>query len=82
MSFNAAAALEHLNLGGTKTAVIIGGTTGMGAAIARLLGRLGVGHLVVFGRNEERGRQVLAEAEQLSPEGSEIRVDFVRGDLR
>ncbi|GAA4491731.1 SDR family oxidoreductase [Rhodococcus olei] len=55
--------------------VIVGGTSGVGLASARLLARQGVGSLVLVGRDAERGKAAAASVEA---SGSPAR--FVAGD--
>lgn len=55
-------------------AMIVGGTSGVGFAAAQLLAEQGAGSLVLVGRDEERGRQALA---QLS---SGPRTEFICAD--
>ena len=59
----------------TRTALVTGGTSGIGWATATLLAREGV-HVVVSGRDAERGAKVVAEIE-----GTGGRADFVAADL-
>jgi NAD(P)-dependent dehydrogenase (short-subunit alcohol dehydrogenase family) len=44
----------------SMTALITGGTSGIGRAVANKLAQLGI-HVVVVGRNEERGEKAVAE---------------------
>jgi NAD(P)-dependent dehydrogenase (short-subunit alcohol dehydrogenase family) len=44
----------------TTTALITGGTSGIGRAVANKLAELGV-HVVVVGRNVKRGEKAIAE---------------------
>jgi short-subunit dehydrogenase involved in D-alanine esterification of teichoic acids len=44
----------------STTALITGGTSGIGRAVANKLAQLGI-HVVVVGRNEERGERTVAE---------------------
>ncbi|KAJ7507040.1 hypothetical protein B0H11DRAFT_1849552 [Mycena galericulata] len=79
---NAAKALENVSLvGQNKTAVVVGGTLGMGAAVARLLAKIGCRRIIIFGRNATRGAEMLENLKKLAPKGSEIQVEFVKGDL-
>ncbi|KAJ7088432.1 hypothetical protein B0H15DRAFT_290829 [Mycena belliarum] len=79
---NAAKALESVSLAGQrKTAVIVGGTLGIGAAVARRLAELGCSRIFVFARNEARGKEVLAVLKALAPKGSTLEAQFVQGDL-
>jgi NAD(P)-dependent dehydrogenase (short-subunit alcohol dehydrogenase family) len=43
-----------------STAVITGGTSGIGRAAAKKLAQLGI-HVIVVGRNAERGEKTVAE---------------------
>lgn len=58
------------------TALITGGTSGIGRAVADKLARSGV-HVVVVGRNVERGTRTIAE---LRAAGA--KADFITSDLR
>ncbi|KAJ7022906.1 hypothetical protein C8F04DRAFT_1194063 [Mycena alexandri] len=58
------------------TAVIVGGTFGIGAGVARLLPKIGCSRVVILGRNE---RQCLRK--NLAPKESGIVVEFIKGDL-
>jgi NAD(P)-dependent dehydrogenase (short-subunit alcohol dehydrogenase family) len=59
-----------------KVAIVTGGTSGIGRATAVLFGREGA-RVVVAGRNEERGRAVVAEIEEAGGTGL-----FVGCDVR
>ncbi|KAF7365552.1 hypothetical protein MVEN_00428500 [Mycena venus] len=75
-------ALQKVSLiGKHKTAVIVGGTLGIGAAIARCFAKLGCSRIVIFGRNEARGAAVLEDLRLLSPTPTDIKLEFVKGDL-
>ena len=58
------------------TALITGGTSGIGRATARKMAQLGI-HVLVVGRDEERGRKTVDEIRALGGKG-----DFVSSDLR
>src|SRR2546425_4602245 len=58
------------------TALITGGTSGIGRAAANKLAQLGV-HVIVVGRNAERGEKTVA---QIRAAGGEA--DFISSDLR
>lgn len=60
----------------TSTALITGGTSGIGLATAKKLAKLGI-HVVVVGRSEERGKRAV---DQISAAGG--KADFVSSDLR
>ncbi|KAJ6577213.1 hypothetical protein B0H19DRAFT_550016 [Mycena capillaripes] len=82
MTSNAAKTLEKVSLVSQhKSAVIVGGTLGIGAAIARLLAKLGCSRIIIFGRNEARGAAVLEDLRRLSPDATTITLEFVKGDL-
>ncbi|KAI5475973.1 hypothetical protein MNV49_000532 [Pseudohyphozyma bogoriensis] len=75
MSAEAARLLKSVSVAGqNKTAVVVGGTHGIGGGVARLLARKGCARVIVSGRNEERGRKMVemirrvAKEEGLSPE--------------
>ncbi|KAF7364388.1 NAD(P)-binding protein [Mycena sanguinolenta] len=79
---NAAAALQSVSLvGQNKTAVVVGGTLGIGAGVARLLAKLGCSRIIIVGRNETRGKAGLETMKKLAPKGSNIVVEFVKADL-
>ncbi|UPV77743.1 SDR family NAD(P)-dependent oxidoreductase [Bacillus rugosus] len=59
-----------------STALITGGTSGIGRAVAEQLAKLGV-HVVVAGRNAERGEQTVAEIRATGG-----KANFVQTDLR
>ena len=60
----------------TATALITGGTSGIGFATAKKLAQLGI-HVVVVGRNAERGRRSVDEIRAGGGKG-----DFISSDLR
>jgi NAD(P)-dependent dehydrogenase (short-subunit alcohol dehydrogenase family) len=60
----------------STTALITGGTSGIGPAVANKLAQLGI-HVVVVGRNEERGKKAVAEIR-----ASGGQADFISSDLR
>ena len=59
-----------------STALITGGTSGIGLATAKKLAQLGI-HVVVVGRNAERGEKA---ADEIRAAGGEA--DFISSDLR
>ncbi|KAJ7628850.1 hypothetical protein FB45DRAFT_45064 [Roridomyces roridus] len=78
---NASKELQNLSLAGqNNTAVVVGGTLGIGAAVARLLAKLGCSRIIISGRNEGRATQVMQLLKTLAPDGK-IEVDFVKADL-
>ncbi|KAF7341512.1 hypothetical protein MVEN_01888700 [Mycena venus] len=84
MPINAAAALQKQKVslvGQNKTAVVVGGTLGIGAATARLLAKLGCRRIIIIGRNETRGRTMLQRMKELAPKESDLVVEFVKADL-
>jgi NAD(P)-dependent dehydrogenase (short-subunit alcohol dehydrogenase family) len=60
----------------TVTALITGGTSGIGRAVANKLAQLGV-HVLVVGRNVERGEKTIAEIRTTGGQA-----DFISSDLR
>jgi NAD(P)-dependent dehydrogenase (short-subunit alcohol dehydrogenase family) len=60
----------------TSTALITGGTSGIGRATANKLAQLGV-HVLVVGRNAERGEKTVAEIRAAGG-----KADFISSDLR
>ena len=60
----------------TTTALVTGGTSGIGRAVANKLAQLGA-HVLVVGRNVERGEQTIA---QIRAAGGQA--DFIASDLR
>src|SRR5438128_11766957 len=59
-----------------STALITGGTSGIGRAVANKLAQLGM-HVIVVGRNAERGEQTVADIRAAGGEA-----DFISSDLR
>src|SRR5438128_5706481 len=59
-----------------STALITGGTSGIGRAAANKLAQLGI-HALVVGRNAERGNKTVAEIR-----GSGFKANFISSDLR
>jgi NAD(P)-dependent dehydrogenase (short-subunit alcohol dehydrogenase family) len=60
----------------STTALITGGTSGIGRAVANKLAQLGI-HVVVVGRNEERGEKTIAEIRAAGGQAN-----FISSDLR
>jgi NAD(P)-dependent dehydrogenase (short-subunit alcohol dehydrogenase family) len=60
----------------SSTALITGGTSGIGRAVANQLAQLSM-HVVVVGRNEERGKRTV---EQIRASGG--KAEFISSDLR
>src|SRR5690349_13962011 len=60
----------------TATALITGGTSGIGRAVANKLAQLGI-HVMAVGRNVERGEKTVAE---IRARGGQA--DFLSSDLR
>jgi NAD(P)-dependent dehydrogenase (short-subunit alcohol dehydrogenase family) len=68
--------MKHSSLDG-KYAVVTGGSQGLGAATARLLAARGAAGVVLSGRDEQRGKAMVAELEAAG-----CRARFVAGDLQ
>ena len=60
----------------STTALITGGTSGIGRAVANKLAQLGI-HTLVVGRNEERGEKTIAEIRAAGGQAN-----FISSDLR
>jgi len=60
----------------TSTALITGGTSGIGRAVANKLAQLGI-HVLVVGRNRERGDKAVAEIRVVGG-----KADFISSELR
>src|SRR5438552_2239429 len=60
----------------SSTALITGGTSGIGRAVANKLAALGI-HVIVVGRNVERGKKTVAEIRAAGG-----KADFISSDLR
>jgi NAD(P)-dependent dehydrogenase (short-subunit alcohol dehydrogenase family) len=60
----------------TSVALITGGTSGIGRAVANQLAQLGV-HVLVVGRNLERGENTVADIRAAGG-----KADFISSDLR
>src|SRR5690242_5015492 len=60
----------------SSTALITGGTSGIGRAAANKLAQLGI-HVIVVGRNAERGEQTVADIRAAGGTA-----DFLAADLR
>ena len=60
----------------TTTALITGGTSGIGRAVADKLAQSGV-HVMVVGRNAQRGEKTIAEIRKAG-----AKADFIASDLR
>ncbi|KAF8177298.1 hypothetical protein K438DRAFT_2022271 [Mycena galopus ATCC 62051] len=79
---NAAAALKNVSLvGQNKTAVVVGGTRGIGGGVARLLARIGCSRIIILGRSESQGKETVEILKNLAPKGSNVVAEFVKGDL-
>ncbi|KAF7357452.1 hypothetical protein MSAN_01341300 [Mycena sanguinolenta] len=82
MASFATEALRKVSLVGQhRTAVVVGGTLGIGAAIARHLAKLGCSRIVIFGRNEARGEAVLEDLHRISSKADGFVAEFVKGEL-
>lgn len=59
----------------TTTALITGGTSGIGRAVANQLAELGI-HVIVAGRNAERGEQTVDEISKADGKASFVQTDL------
>jgi NAD(P)-dependent dehydrogenase (short-subunit alcohol dehydrogenase family) len=59
----------------STTALITGGTSGIGRAVANKLAQLGI-HTLVVGRNEERGEKTIAEIRAAGGKRTSFRLTF------
>ena len=69
---------EQINLTG-KTSCVSGGTTGIGAALAKRFSEAGA-NVFVIGRNKERGDKVIEELKRVGRAGAKY--EFIQADLR
>ena len=60
----------------SSTALVTGGTSGIGRAVANKLAALGI-HVIVVGRDVERGNKTVAEIRAAGG-----KADFISSDLR
>jgi NAD(P)-dependent dehydrogenase (short-subunit alcohol dehydrogenase family) len=75
--------ISHTLTNEAKTAVIVGGTSGIGAATARRFAKNGCQRIVIVGRNEGRAQQVIKLLKTLSPDVVKEGFEgvFVKGDV-
>jgi NAD(P)-dependent dehydrogenase (short-subunit alcohol dehydrogenase family) len=62
-----------------KRALVTGGTSGIGRATAEMLAREGA-HVLISGRSEERGREVVEAIQAAGGEAEFFRADFASAD--
>ncbi|OCF40730.1 hypothetical protein I317_05425 [Kwoniella heveanensis CBS 569] len=74
------AALSGLSLGHDDVTVILGGTQGIGAAVARKLASMGCSRIIIVGRGEEKGQAVVRRLKELGGDKG-VQADFIKGDL-
>ncbi|KAJ6557867.1 hypothetical protein B0H19DRAFT_1070472 [Mycena capillaripes] len=82
MAPDAAAALQNVSLvGQNKTAVVVGGTRGIGGGVARLLAKIGCSRVIILGRSESQGKETVEVLKKLAPKGSNIAAEFIQCNL-
>jgi NAD(P)-dependent dehydrogenase (short-subunit alcohol dehydrogenase family) len=64
-----------------KTAVIVGGTTGIGAGIARRLAKLGCKRIIIVGRDAVKGESTVEVLKSIQDKADGFQATFVRGDV-
>jgi short-subunit dehydrogenase len=78
MTSSILAKLETISLRGqNKTAVIVGGTTGIGPGVAVQLAKVGCSRIVLVGRKEDKARLVEGSIKAVA----DVEVVYVKGDL-
>jgi NAD(P)-dependent dehydrogenase (short-subunit alcohol dehydrogenase family) len=71
--------LAALDLAGhARTAVVVGGTTGIGAAIARALARRGCARIVISGRSRAKAEDTMRRVRDAR---AGVQVEFVASDV-
>jgi NAD(P)-dependent dehydrogenase (short-subunit alcohol dehydrogenase family) len=80
MSSQAMTALQSQKME-ARTVVICGGSTGIGAGVARLYAKLGAPRIIVTGRDEAKGNALIDVMRSLAPASSAMDVSFVKTDL-
>jgi NAD(P)-dependent dehydrogenase (short-subunit alcohol dehydrogenase family) len=81
MTFGAAKALERTRIDAGKTLAVVGGTNGIGKAMALKFAALGVSRIILVGRNAERAGEVQKACEAAVPDGVALETQFVKADL-
>lgn len=79
MVSNPAKELESVSPDQDRVAVVVGGTQGIGAAIAKRLGELACRRVIIAGRSREAAMRTKVEVESASQ--GHTTVDFVQVDL-
>ncbi|WVF65944.1 hypothetical protein IAT40_000682 [Kwoniella sp. CBS 6097] len=77
---NFATAVSELTLGHNDTTVIVGGTQGIGAAVARKLASMGCSRIIIVGRGQEKGRALVQRLLELGGDKT-VNAEFVKGDV-
>lgn len=73
---------KPLPFGENRTLVVIGGTSGIGAATARNFARRGLAsRIVIVGRNAQRGHDVVQACISYAPKGCEPYVNYIQKDV-
>lgn len=74
--------VKPLRFGENKTLVVIGGTSGIGAATARKFALRGLAtRIIIVGRDAQRGHDVAQICSCYAPKGSEPAVSFIQKDV-
>lgn len=74
-------ALEAFVIPDSKTAIVVGATKGIGGSTARRLAQHGCSRVIIFGRSEERGTELVRRMKKISPNPDKLEGLFVARDL-
>ncbi|WWC73356.1 uncharacterized protein I206_107323 [Kwoniella pini CBS 10737] len=79
MTPNPKVALQSTRISSGLTALVVGGTTGIGSAVARKLAAIGCSRVIILGRDEKRAGDVLDRMRDTATKGFEG--SFIKGDI-